>query len=128
MGQKPKRFELRGPGWSSGPVIPALRSSERLRGLRPAPRAAGLLLRARSVHGFGMRVPLWAVSLDRSGTVRRVARLEPRGLVVDPGAAWILELPMGRVPPRPGLVLRAGLSWAGGRNADPVRRADRQPG
>jgi len=65
-----------------------------------------MLLRTCSVHGFGMREPLWVVSLDPGGRVRRVGLLLPRRVLWDPGAAWTIELPLSRRPPEPGMGLR----------------------
>jgi hypothetical protein len=65
-----------------------------------------LLLQARSVHGFGMREPLGVVSLDPGGRVRRVEMLLPRRVFWDRRAGWVMELPISRPPPPPGLVLR----------------------
>lgn len=104
----PGPFEvvLIGPSWRSGPVRLAIGLRARLRGLRPRPAAAGLLLRTGSVHTIGMKFPLWAVTLSESGRVRRVVMMRPGRLLADLGARWVLELPIGHPPPRPGWRLR----------------------
>jgi hypothetical protein len=56
-----------------------------------------------------MREALLVVSLDAGGRVRRVARLAPRGLFVDRGAKWIIEVPAGLTAPPVGAVLHARL-------------------
>ena len=104
---------LEGDGWRSGPLLVARTRAERRRGLRPRPGAAGMLLPSRSVHGIGMAVPLIVVSLDAAGTVRRVGRLGPGGSFTDGGASWIVEMPVSREPPRPGLGLRMVPMLAG---------------
>lgn len=73
----------------------------RFRGLMLSPPlSAGdglLLLGSGSIHMLFMRFPIDAVFLDRSHTVRRVARaLRPwTGTAVCPGAVACLELPAG---------------------------------
>jgi len=52
-----------------------------------------------------MREALRVVSLDAAGRVRRVALLRPKGVFVDRGARWILELPPARTAPAVGAVL-----------------------
>jgi hypothetical protein len=95
-----------GAGWRSGPLLVARTHRERFRGLRPRPRGRGLLLAGRSVHGRGMREGLRVVSLDAAGRVRRVALLRPRGVFVDRGARWILELPLESGAPAEGTALK----------------------
>lgn len=99
--------EVAGPGWRSGPLLVARTFRRRRRGLRPRSGGWGLLLAARSVHGFGMREALRVVSLDCRGRVRRVATLRPRRVFWDRGACWILELPVGRPLPPVGAALAA---------------------
>jgi len=97
--------EAVGPGWRSGPLVVARGWRQRWRGLRPRPGGRGLLLRARSVHGFGMREPLGVVSLGPGGQVRRVGALRRGRLFWDPGACWVMELPLSRPLPPRGAVL-----------------------
>lgn len=74
---------------------------ERARGL--VGRGGGLLLPGRSVHGIGMRRPVWAVGLDGAGMVVAVALLRPGRVVTFPRpVVAVLELPASAVPPRPG--------------------------
>lgn len=98
--------EAVGPGWRSGPLLVARSRRQRRRGLRPRPAGRGLLLRARSVHSFGMHEALGLVSLDGAGRVRRVGVLSPGGLFWDQGACWVIELPLSRPPPPVGVTLR----------------------
>jgi hypothetical protein len=58
------------------------------------------------VHSFGMRAPLLVLTLDGEGRVRRGVLLRPGRVLVDRGAAWILELPASVRPPPVGTVLR----------------------
>ena len=112
MRELPNRFELRAPGWRSGPVTLAGTRRARLAGLRQSRGGLGMLLAARSVHGFGLQVALWAVSLDQGGRVRGVSMLSPGGLLIDSAAVWFLELPLDVSPPAPGLQLAPMVaSW-----------------
>jgi hypothetical protein len=105
LGQHAAVVEAVGAGWRSGPLVVARRRRQRRRGLRPRPAGRGLLLRARSVHGFGMREAVGVVSLGGAGRVRRVAVLPPGGFFWDPGADWVMELPLSRPPPPVGVTL-----------------------
>ncbi len=93
--------------WISPPLSFAVTPLQRLRGLRPDPAGRGLLVRAQSVHGFGMRCALTVVGIDRSGGVCAIRRLRRRRIVVVGSATWLLELPTGWDPPPPhaGLVM-----------------------
>jgi hypothetical protein len=106
--------EAVGAGWRSGPLLVARSRRQRRRGLRPRPAGRGLLLAARSVHGFGMREPLGVVSLGPDGAVRRTGVLFPARLFGDRGAGWIIELPPGRPLPPQGIVLVAVAGEASG--------------
>jgi hypothetical protein len=66
-----------------------------------------MLLRTRSVHGWGMAHALLAVALDGDGRVVGTSVLPPRGLVVFARAHWILELPPDVGAPAPGVALCA---------------------
>lgn len=90
---------LHAPGWRSGPVLIAESFVDRLRGLVGRPEGLGIVIRGASVHGLGLRRPLWAVGLDGDGGVLSVALLRPRHLVCSRGAVHILELPLGTRPP-----------------------------
>jgi uncharacterized protein len=57
---------------------------------------AGLLIpRCDAVHSFGMRFELELVFLDAGGRVLCRRRLRPRRFARCPGAAAVLELPLG---------------------------------
>jgi hypothetical protein len=114
--------ELTTGGWSSGPVAVAVTFRDRWRGLRPAPAGCGLLLRARSVHAFGMKTDLLVVGIDSHGIVTDTRTLRPGRIVMLPAARFILELQGDRSPPMPGSV----LTWQGAGPTDPLRHADRQ--
>jgi len=65
---------------------------ERVRGLIGRRSDRGLLLRARSVHTFGMTRPIHALLLDRDSTVVAVVRLPPSRLLLPrAGVRGILE-------------------------------------
>lgn len=81
------------PGWRCGPVTVAATARARRRGLRPRPRGRRLLLRTRSVHGFGMAEELAVVGIGRDERVGAVRVLRPGRMVTIPGSRWILELP-----------------------------------
>lgn len=83
---------------------------ERMRGWRGrsavAPDDALLLDRARSIHTFGMCVPISAALLDRELVVRSVRPVRPGRLVLPrPGTRHVLECAVG-VDLRPGDRLR----------------------
>jgi hypothetical protein len=94
------------PGRPIGPVAVLSGARRRWRGIRGVPPGWGVLLRTRSVHTFGLRAPLGVVSLDDGLVVRRSAIVGPRRVVIDPGATWILELPVTRPLPGVGASLR----------------------
>jgi hypothetical protein len=59
-----------------------------------------MLLRAKSVHGFGMDHPLAVVGLDADLTVVASTVLQPRRVVRIREAVWILEVaPSNPLPP-----------------------------
>jgi len=72
-----------------------------------------VLLRAGSVHTFGMPQALMVMSLDGSGRIRRIGAVPPGKVVSDHGAVWIAEMPPGRRPPDAGRVLRVLPMLAG---------------
>ena len=84
--------------WSSGPLTVARTGRERRLGLRPVPGPFGLLIRCRSVHTFGMRVPIAAIAIDAAGVVLWSGILLPRRVVAVPRAAWFAETAAGPVP------------------------------
>jgi uncharacterized membrane protein (UPF0127 family) len=73
-----------------------IRRRERVRGLRDrtwlAPDHGMLFERCRSVHTFGMRVPILVASLDRHQRVVRTRVMPPRRLMMPrPGVRSVLE-------------------------------------
>jgi hypothetical protein len=79
---------------------------ERLRGLRRSPEDESLLIRTRSVHGFGMNRALLVVGLDKDLRVIGSRPLFPGRMVRMGQARYILELPIDAKPPRRDSVLR----------------------
>lgn len=71
----------------------------RMRGLigkEEVPPGGGMAFRSKQIHTFGMRVPVDAVHVSRSGTILRVSTLQPGSLgPFVPRARWILELGAG---------------------------------
>jgi hypothetical protein len=110
-------------GWSSPPVWVAQSFLQRWKGLRPTADGLGMLIRGRSVHGFGMKEPLHVVGLNARRCVVGVRILHPRHLAIVRGARHILELPIDGEPPPAGAV----LTWARGGSPDLVRNTNRQP-
>ncbi len=115
--------ELTCPGWNSGPVAVARGFRQRWRGLRPYPPDCGLLIRTRSVHTVGMKVPLWIVAIDREARVISTRFLSPGRIFIALLARHVLELGTDRAPPRVGEV----LTWQGAGTLDPLRHPHRQP-
>ena len=114
---------LRCDGWESGPVLVAHTFVERFTGLRTSDADQGMLIRRRSVHGFGMRKTLLVIGLDRERRVVGFRVLCPRRVVWIRRARAILELPIDGEPPPAGAV----LTWAHGGSADLMRNTYRQP-
>ena len=73
-----------------------------MRGSHPQ---AAMLLRTRSVHGFGMVRPFLAVGLTDDLRVMVARVVNPGRIAYFPGCRWVLELPADAQPPSPGLVL-----------------------
>ncbi|MGH8924383.1 MAG: hypothetical protein ACRDWA_07080 [Acidimicrobiia bacterium] len=115
--------EFFGEGWRSGPVRRAVSFLARWHGLRPEPAGYGLWLDRNSVHGLGMKVPLWVCGLDSDLLVILTKELAPRHVVRIRDAESILELPLTLTPPPIGVA----LSWISARDLDSLRDADRQP-
>lgn len=99
--------ELTAEGWSSGPIFVAATFRERLVGLLGTD-GHGMLLRARSVHGFAMRYRIKVVALDASLKVIACSVLAPWRVLTFWEARWILELPIEQPFPKVGQVLRLG--------------------
>ena len=98
-GRQPVTVRLVASGWLSPPLRLVGTRSERRRGLAPCPGPFGILMRARSIHGFGLRSAIEFVALDTAGVVTRSGILRPGRVAYCRGASWIAELPAGS--PRP---------------------------
>lgn len=100
---------VRGSQWSH-PVEIAVGFSRRLVGLRQASHRACLLIRTRSVHGFGMDRALLIVALDADLTVIGSRVLPPNRVTVFPRARYLLEMPADIPAPELGstLVIESG--------------------
>ena len=127
------------PGWRCGPVTVAATALARRRGLRPRPHGRRLLLRSRSVHGFGMAEELAVVGIGRDERVCAVRVLRPGHMVTIPRSRWILELPRDHPLPAIGEQVRLvrlrlpkwvdpGLSSPDAGPSHSLRDADREPG
>lgn len=101
-----RQVTLVSPRWRRSAVVVAAGTTARWRGLRPAPSGRALLVKGSSVHGFGMREPLWVAALDRSGCVIDTNVLLPGRILLERRAAWLLELPVIEDPPPVGARLR----------------------
>jgi uncharacterized membrane protein (UPF0127 family) len=75
---------------------------DRLLGIRRTPAGSALLIRARSVHSFGLRRPLEVVALDAEMRVVSTDTLRPNRMLVIPSARLIVELPSGHPVPAKG--------------------------
>lgn len=93
---------LRSGSWSVSPAFRATGFRDRLFGLKRLPTDAALLLKRRSVHGFGIDEPFHAVGLTRELKVRSVAFVEPGTMVSFRGCRFVLELPATFIPPQRG--------------------------
>ena len=102
---------LRGGDWCFEPVRVAASVRERRRGLRPRSAGRGLLVRTRSVHGFGMEEALPLVFVSNEGRVIGSSLL-PRNRVMRCRAPWTMELPPGTPLPADGTLLRVVPSSA----------------
>jgi uncharacterized membrane protein (UPF0127 family) len=94
-------------GWESGRVLVAESFWQRFRGLM-RPTDHGLLLRASSVHSFGMRHPLEVVALTGAFEVIAVGHLKPMRVLGVRGAEWVLELQPGSSTPEIGSTIVRG--------------------
>jgi hypothetical protein len=94
-------FALAHGEWDSGPLTVAQTRVRRRHGLIPAPGPVGLLLHTRSIHGWGLVLPLRWIGLDGIGRVTATGVLRPRRVVRAPQpTCWMAEVP-DRVPPPP---------------------------
>jgi hypothetical protein len=101
---------LSAPDWKTPPVLAATTFAERLAGMRAVPPGRGMLLWARTVHGWGLPGPIRLVRLDDAGTVAECRWLEPRRHVRWLQPAWTLELPSWHIWPPDGAKLRANVT------------------
>lgn len=91
-------------GWAARRIRLARSFRERWRGIELVP-GSGLLLETRSVHGFGMRVPVRAVAITPGMRVSAVRWLLPGRVLFFPRARFVLELPAWQSPPPVGSIL-----------------------
>jgi hypothetical protein len=77
---------------------------ERLFGLRRS-TSGGLLMKTKSVHGFGMIDAFLAVSLDRDFRVIESRVVNPGRIVWFGSATYVLELPANVEPPPMGATI-----------------------
>lgn len=89
-------------GWKTGRVRYARRFFERWRGLKDPEASDGVLMRTRSVHGFGMDAPFVAVALSGDMDVVDMTLIQPGQVVWFSGARFVLELPEDSMPPASG--------------------------
>lgn len=88
-----------------GPVNDARTFWQRWRGLKGLPAEASVLIRTRSVHGFGVRTPFRAIGLTSLLQVSATQVVKPGRIARFPGCRYILELPMEVDAPEPGVTL-----------------------
>ena len=96
---------------SDGTVIEvnlAVSFADRLLGLRRVDPDSALLLRTRSVHGFGMTRPFLAIGMDGKGRVVGSTVVKPWRMVWFRRCRWVLEMPEWHSPPAVGET----LEWA----------------
>jgi hypothetical protein len=89
---RPSPVRLESAHWSSGPTVVLTTRDDRRIGLRPLPGPFWVLLRTRSIHTFGMRIPIGVVALTSDWMVIRAAAVPPRRLFIARTARWILEV------------------------------------
>ncbi|MCB2224444.1 MAG: hypothetical protein KQH83_09785 [Actinobacteria bacterium] len=90
----------------SPPLVVASGFAARLLGMAAVPPGHGVLLRARSVHTFGMAGPIGAAGVTAGGRVAWARRVAPRRVAGCGGAVWVVELPPEAALPVPGRRLR----------------------
>ncbi len=83
---------------------------ERWRGLKGLPAGSAVLMKTRSVHGFGVKTPFRAVGLTKTFVVVETHVVKPRRVVNFPGCRYVLELPVDLEAPQTGetLELKSG--------------------
>ena len=92
---------LSSPGWQMSGFL-ARTFLDRFHGLRRAPPGSAVVMRARSVHGFGMRRPIPVIGLDADMRVVSTRTLRPNRVMVIPSARILVELPPSQPLPRIG--------------------------
>ena len=94
-------------GWSSesGSVGYARSFRERWRGLKGMPEGSAILMKTRSVHGFGVKAPFRAVGLTSTFEVVKTREVKPWRVVNFTGCRYVLELPIDVEPPLTGETL-----------------------
>lgn len=100
-----KTIVMRGSGWSSGPVVKANSPFRRWRGLRGRPSNESLLIRTRSVHGFGMNRSFVGVGLTRELRVKICQVVRPGTVARFQRCRYVLEIPVGAPLPKTGTQL-----------------------
>ncbi|MBT8196889.1 MAG: hypothetical protein KJO84_00150 [Acidimicrobiia bacterium] len=98
-------------GWVRPDVGLATRGRLAWRGLRPRPADRALLMKARSVHTFGMAGPLRVAAIDPRGIVISSRIVAPGRVVWEPAAGWILEIDPADPGPAVGATVSPLASW-----------------
>lgn len=96
-----EQVDLSSPGWQMSGLV-ARTFLDRFLGMRRAPPGSALVIRARSVHGFGIRHEIPVIGLDADMRVVSTRTLRPNRVIVVPSARLLVELPRGRPMPRIG--------------------------
>lgn len=96
---------LRAGTTTYGPVSEARTFWQRWRGLRGLPAGASVLIRTRSVHGFGVGTPFRAIGLTSLLQVSATHVVKPGRIARFPGCRYVLELPLEADAPEPGVTL-----------------------
>jgi hypothetical protein len=99
------RVALLGRSSEFGVVGYARSFRERRRGLKGLPEGSAILMKTRSVHGFGVKAPFRAVGLTKTFEVVKIHEVIPWRVVNFPGCRYVLELPMDVEPPLTGETL-----------------------
>jgi hypothetical protein len=92
-GEPAETFEVRAGSWSSGPVRVITAPAARRIGAIPVLGPLGVVLRARSIHTFGMLHRIGVIAVDGDGVVTATGVLPPRRLWTVPSAVSIIEVP-----------------------------------
>lgn len=98
-------LRLAAEDWRSPPVAIAVTLRQRLLGIRHG-RGCALVMRGSRVHGRGIMNTIMVTGIDDHGVALATLPLEPGRHARLPGAAWVLELPVGQCEPPEGAQLR----------------------